>query len=478
MRGFARIWLSSAFVSKARTQDPGCRPSAAASGEKHSSPDRLEDRRKPAKRSARPGVGPQIRLPLGPFRPEHCPNLHCSFYEPRPEWKYSPWGQYYAPSCRRLIPRFRCAACGRTFTARTFSPTYWLHRCDLFGLIAKLSVAGSGIRQMARSLEVSPATVARHLTRAGRHCFLFHRNMVEEVTPTEPIAFDGFETFEHSQFFPYHLNLAAGQESWFLYHFTESPLRRKGTMTPEQKQRRQELEAIYGRPDPKAVENGILELLRTVLRLPNPSKDALDVQAAVKASLAVKEAGGLSVEMPEGKEANKELTESLTQRTAQDPFLLHSDELPAYVRAIRRLRQIPGCPPIPHLQTPSTDPRTPANPLFAVNLADLLLRHCGADHRRETIAYDERRQGGLERLAVITVWRNAIKWRRENKPGETAAMRAGILPGRITWREVFARRLFPRRPGLPGPWWEYYWRRIKTAALGSHQTENRATYAF
>ena len=131
-----------------------------------------------------------------------------------------------------------------------------------------------------------------------------------------------------------------------------------------------------------------------------------------------------------------------------------------------------------HVQTPSTEARTHANPLFPVNLSDLLLRHCGANHRRETIAFDKRRQGGLERAALFTVWRNLIKWQRENSPGQTAAIVAGMEKRRLSWRDVFARRRFPRSDELPGAWWEYYWRRVKTAALGEHQTENRARYAF
>jgi len=116
--------------------------------------------------------------------------------------------------------------------------------------------------------------------------------------------------------------------------------------------------------------------------------------------------------------------------------------------------------------------------LFPVNLADLLLRHSEADHRRETIAFDKRRQGGLERMAIFVVWRNLIKWRRENQPGETAAMAAGVVQRRWRWSEVFARRRFPRRAELPGSWWSYYWRRVKTAALGERQTENLLKFAF
>ena len=391
------------------------------------------------------GAGPVIRLPAGRFRPPHCPNRKCLFYRPRPDWSFSRWGFYHAPSCSRPLPRYRCTHCRRTFTARTFAVTYWLQRFDLLATIADLSVAGSGVRPIARQLGVAHSTVARHLTRAGRHCLLFHRHMLQGAVIREPIVFDGFETFEYSQFFPCHFNLAVGQESWFLYHFTDSPLRRKGSMTPKQKWRRAVLEAGLGRPDPKAVEDGIVRLLAPLLPLASRVAD----------SAATYEAG------------------------SKIPVLLvHSDEHPAYVRAVRRLRRMPGIPRFRHQQTPSTDPRTRANALFPVNLADLLLRHCSADHRRETIAFDKRRQGGLERLAIFTVWRNTIKARRERRPGSTAAMAAGILARPLSWTRVFARRLFPRKNLLPDPWGSYYWRRVKTQALGERQTENRAVFAY
>ena len=416
-----------------------------------------------------PFPAPILRLPAGRFRPRHCPNLDCRFYEPHADWRYSRWGVYHAPSCRQPIPRFQCRHCRRTFTARTFAATYWLHRFDLFTLIAQAAVAGSGVRPIARTFGVSHATVARHLTRAGRQSLVFHRQMVEKAPRSEPVVIDGFETFEYSQYFPCHYNLAVGHESWFLYHFTDSPLRRKGSMTPAQKKRRVELEARLGRPDPKAVENGIFELLQVMLATKLPGS-GLGAQEDAAAPLPI--------------------------------CTFYSDDHPAYGRAVRRLDQT-GRGPVPlslppggpatgteetwssaarprlqHRTTPSTAPRTRANDLFPVNLADLLLRHSGADHRRETIAYDKRRQGGLERLAIFTVWRNAIKWRRENHPGETAAMKAGMATRRLRWAEVFACRRFPREHELPGSWWNYYWRRVKTAALGDRQTENNARFAF
>ena len=359
------------------------------------------------------------------------------------------------PREKRRVRRFRCLTCGRSFSARTFTATYWLHRPDLFLRVASLSIAGAGLRQIGRELGISHATVARHLARAGRHCLLYHRQTVAAAVITEPIAFDGFETFEYSQYFPCHLNLAAGHDSWFLYHFTDSPLRRKGSMTQRQKARRAELEKTLGPANPKAVEEGIVDLLRAVLRQ-TPARE-------------IRGPGTSPAEPPAGRHAS-----------VSDPHVvqLHSDDHPAYGRALRRLRpEFPGARILRRV-TPSTDPRSRANPLFSVNLADLLLRHHGANHRRETIAFSKRRQAMIERLAVFTVWRNYLKWRREKQPGETAAMRAGILDRRIAWEEVFGHRLFPRRRLLPGAWESYYWRRVRTRALGDQQSGHHPRYAF
>ena len=368
------------------------------------------------------------------FQPPHCPNLACAFYSPHPEWRPAYDSVFRRPSDGQTFQRFRCPHCRRRFSTRTFDADYWLKRRDLFIPIAALSTEGPGLRQIARLLGVSHTTVMRHLARAARYCMIFHRRMLADAPCPDAIVIDGFETFEFSQYFPFHANLAVDADSWLIRHFTDSPLRRKGTMRPDQRRCRELLEEKFGRPDPKAVEEGILELLRTV----------------VKAS----------------------------KRPDRPELVIHSDDHPAYQRAIRRLRMLPETPDFRHQITSSTVRRTTSNPLFPVNLADLLLRHGQANHRRETIAFSKRRQGALERLAVFVVWRNAIKSRREKAPGETAAMAAGLLPRPLEWGDVFASRLLPRREDLPGSWWSYYWGRIRTAVMGSRQREHRLRYAF
>lgn len=370
----------------------------------------------------------------GGFQPPHCPNPKCTFHQPRPDWRFVRHGHHRRQRDGRRVQDYRCKHCGRSFCAAAFSTAYWLKRPALLIPVATLITEGAGIRQAARALGVSPSTVARLVGRLGRHCLLLHRTLIHEAAIDEPLVIDGFESFEYSQFFPFHANLAVGARSWFLYHFTDSPLRRKGTMTRGQRRKRAHLEATVGRPNPKAVELGIASLLRPLL-----------------------------------------------PRVATSPLRLHSDDHPAYRRALRRLRREGlTTPAITHHITSSKLRRTQSNPLFPVNLADLLLRHGSANHRRETIAFSKRRQAALERLAVFTVWRNYVKKRREKepRPGETAAMSAGILPHPLTWRQTLKRRLFPARVPLPPAWRSYYEGQVKTLMLGQRQSAHRCRYAF
>lgn len=368
--------------------------------------------------------------PRQAITPPFCPNPHCPHHTNRGQWRWKKAGFWTRSSDGKRLQRFRCLTCGRYFSETTFSPTYWLRHRDIFLIVARLAITCASLRQIATLLGVSHTTVARHLARLGRHAMLFHRLRVDGHPLTEPIAFDGFESFEFSQFFPFHFHLAAGKHSWLLYHFTDSPLRRKGRMTPEQKARRAEIETTYGKPDPKAIEKDVAELLETTL-----ARSHADI-------------------------------------------VLHSDDHPAYPRAIRRLQRArPALPTIELRTTPSTAPRNVQNPLFAVNLADLLIRHTGANHKRETIAFSRRRQAAAERNAVFLVWRNYIKPRREKRPPKTPAMAAGIEERPWSWREIFKQRLFPTKIALPPRWREYYFRRVKTVVY-PRQTLHRCRYAF
>lgn len=350
-----------------------------------------------------------------PSAPPFCPNPKCRFHRSdRGLWTFVRIGFYVRKAGPRRIQRYRCDTCRRRFSDQTFSVTYWLHHPKLVVPVFHRLLGCSGFRQIAREHGVAHQTIGRISARLGRHALLFHQSRRPRGPIQEPLALDGFESFEFSQYYPTSYHVAVGKDSHFFYGFTESECRRRGTMTEGQKRRRAALEEGLGRPDPGSIEKEVATLL------------------------------GIVAPQPQGLE-------------------LHTDEHQAYPRAIRRNRHLT----VDHRTISSRAVRTARNPLFAVNLLDLLIRHSGSNHKRETIAASKRRASAIERLLVFLVWRNWVKAFSENdgKHGASAAMRLGLETRRLKPREILRRRLFPSRIELPARWQVYYWRMTTTRMI-------------
>lgn len=362
------------------------------------------------------------------FEPPFCPNPNCQHHRDVDGWRYIHFGTYTRQAHPQVIRRFHCMICGRYFSTQTFDTTYWLRRPDLQREIWRRSVECVAHRQAGRGLGVVHSTVQRQVERLGRHSLLFQATREPAVLPDEALVLDGLQTFENSQYWPCDLNLLVGQRSHFLHAFTDAELRRSGRMRPAQQRRRAELERRFGRPDPQATCKAVEVLLRPVLE-----------------------------RLPEGR-----------------PLTLWSDDHASYPRALRRI----GRADVEHRTVSSRATRTPANPLFAVNVADMFVRHCTSAHKRETVAFARRRQAAAERLAVFQVWRNFMKAASEADPrGPTPAMRAGVAGDWVSPDELFHRRLFPTHVALPDRQADYYWRRVPTRVLPNGRT-HRLKYAF
>ena len=116
--------------------------------------------------------------------------------------------------------------------------------------------------------------------------------------------------------------------------------------------------------------------------------------------------------------------------------------------------------------------------MMAVDALHKLWRHSQAHHRRETIAFGRRSNAVLERAALMMCWRNLIKGLSERKRDPTTpAMRLALTSRPWTWRDVFARRLFPGRIGVPASWMRIYRREWITPAVGRN-TRHRLRHAF
>ncbi|MFN8179058.1 MAG: hypothetical protein U0167_14095 [bacterium] len=356
---------------------------------------------------------PGMAVPTSGFVPPFCPRSECPSHAGTAPWRYTKAGFYFPRTSTSGIQRYNCGCCGASFSRQSFRVSYYLKRPDLLIPVFHRLLGCSGFRQIAREFGVSHTTVMRISERLGRHCLLWQWRHLRALRLREPVAIDGFESFAHSQYYPCHLHVAAGASSHFFYAFTDSELRRKGRMTAAQKRRRRKLEEQHGRPDPKSIEKEIAELVR------------------------------------------------LLPSTESGPLTILSDEHPAYPRGLARTGRA-----VRHEVTPSTDPRTKVNPLFPVNLLDLLIRHCGGNHKRETIAFSKTRQNAVERLAIFQVFRNYMKSFSEKARDATPAMRLGIAKRRLSAEEVLGKRLLVWKVGLPTRLEDYYRRRVKTGPRG------------
>src|SRR6266850_3749247 len=173
------------------------------------------------------------------FTPRFCPWPDCPAHRGSGRRRCFRHHGSYTTRRRRAVPRFRCAACGRTFSRQSFAVSFYLKRPELLVPVAAALQAGSAHRQIARSLGCAPSTVTRLSARLGRHALLLQARALRhlEGSLAEPIVLDHFETFEFTQDFPFGIATPVGGDSWFVYGLDPAPHARAGTRSAAQQSR-------------------------------------------------------------------------------------------------------------------------------------------------------------------------------------------------------------------------------------------------
>jgi transposase-like protein len=365
---------------------------------------------------------------LQAYRPEFCPWPECTAHRRRSAgFRFFRHGHYL--TARRRVPRYRCAACGRSFSRQSFGTSYYLKRPELLLPVAAGLVAGSAHRQIARSLGCAPSTVTRLSSRLGRHALLLQLLAVEHLEGllTEPLAADHYETFEFSQDFPFGVLTIVGRDSWFVYGIDPAPHARGGRVTPTQAAR---LKIRPHRPR----RGGYRGSFRRGLDLLVPLGSRPLVIAC---------------------DGNTSYQQAFAAHPRRDRFRLEVHPNP--------LRGPKGSPR-------SAEAIARDRAMYPIDQLHMLLRHSRADQKRETIAFGRRLNAILERLHLATVWRNFIKGRSERRPDpDTPAMHVGLTDRPWTWECVLSRRLFPLRTNLTPVLRDIYWRNWITPVLPTNR---------
>lgn len=109
----------------------------------------------------------------------------------------------------KLVPRYKCKPCGKSFSASTAKPIYKQKKPFLNRDIFKWYVAGTTQRRMAIVMGINRKTVVRKFLYMAEEARAHHEKRLKEGKwKTGYVQFDEMETFEHTRLKPLSIALA------------------------------------------------------------------------------------------------------------------------------------------------------------------------------------------------------------------------------------------------------------------------------
>ena len=348
-----------------------------------------------------------------------CPNPDCHYHRHAPPGKrwYRPFGSYSTKRNGRL-PRYRCRACGRTFSRQTFSIDYYTKKQLCYPTLLRLLSSGVSLRGLSRLFGETTNCIANRIDRLARQCIASHLHLLGEISLQEPLVADGFETFTVSQYYPENIHLLVGKDSQYLYSFNHVTISRKGRMRAEQKKRRELLYRQYRPP-----RGGVRKLFGALL-------EEL-VRVWVRGPLA--------------------------------PLTLITDEKKEYRYALRDkgvFVHLTAAGLLVHRRISSKKARTTQNALFSVNYFDREIRKDCAAHHRESLCFARNVSASMNRMILYVFYHNYLKPYRivpEEMPVHAEVAGVGKESIAAELGRVFSRRVFLSRERVYGFWrklWE------------------------
>ncbi len=338
--------------------------------------------------------------------PPFCPNSNCTNHTSLPFRKrwYHIAGRYETKVSGTVV-RFKCLACGKTFSEQTFRLDYYVKRKLSYQRIFEHLTNCGGIRATARILGVNHPAITNRIGRIARQAMALQAELLSGFTPHEHLVTDGFESFVSDQYQPNNIHLLVGKDSQFLFSYDLSHLKRKGRMTDFQKAERERRE-------------------RENLRERRSISQSFGEIADMVEEFALRREGKLTC--------------------------LYSDKKIEYIQVLAQsqvLRKLSERGLFHHLTISSELKRTVHNPLFAVNYYDRELRKDNADHVRETVRFSRNVNNSLERIAVYQLYHNFFKpYRVADKELKhyTHAEMAGMSSKRLaqSMQGIFSMRKF------------------------------------
>jgi transposase-like protein len=313
--------------------------------------------------------------------PPFCTNPDCQQHIPkevkkRKKKKLPTFHKHGTRSTQAFgpVPRFRCVLCGTTCSSQSFSLDYYAKKVISYQDVQELLVSSTSIRAIGRILSCTPASVLNRIMRFSRQSAAVEAAILSQVSLSEDLVIDGFESYVKSKYHPNNINIAVGADSSFIYGTTYTQLNRKGRMTDTQKVKAAEL---------KKKNHLIPESAVTPIRF-----------------------------------LCAQLSRIIDSTPEEQIITINSDLHQSYPEPIGELGS-----KVVHKQTSSHAPRTKENPLAPVNYADREFRKDLCEQGRKTICYGKNVNNQMERFITYTFWHNYQKKYRINDPKEQGQLR-------------------------------------------------------
>ncbi|MBL8857413.1 MAG: hypothetical protein JNL28_02765 [Planctomycetes bacterium] len=332
------------------------------------------------------------------FRPPYCPRVDCpSRAGDGPAFRFRSRGRYRRACDRRIVRRFHCHVCCRSFSVQTFRVDYQLKRPELTAAVFDAFVSKVTQRQTARCQNCTRATVRRRLILLSRHAREFHDAVLKRARARGSLRgrfqLDELETFERDRrLCPVTMPVLIHEESRFVLHVEAVALAARGGLSPRLLVRKKQLEAKVGvrRSGSREAVKRCFEVLAAAL---GPSTGAV----------------------------------------------LATDQKPAYSAV---LSAVMGgrCA---HERHPGRAARTVSNPLWPINHTLAMLRDGLSRLVRRSWGVSKERDWLARHAWIWIAYRNYIRAFTNRKKRTTSALRAGLVSQPISKNKFFEWRVPP-----------------------------------
>ena len=327
------------------------------------------------------------------FRPKTCPHPDCPTRSGS-HFSHRLHGRYRRQCDGRLVQRFVCRGCRRTFSVQSFRLDYRLQKPALLLQLFALFASKVTHRQSARILGCDRKTVAHRLGLLGDHTEAFHRRMLERKRRRGGLVgtfqLDELETFEHSRrLAPVTMPFLIARRSYFILDLETAPLPCRGGLSPAYRKKKVERERQFGirKSGSRAAVTEIFKRLALI----HPPQGQVDVQ---------------------------------------------TDRKTDYAAILRRQFG----PRLSHERIDSRRRRDYQNPLFPINHTLAMARDAVSRLVRRTWAASKLRERLRLHAWIWAAWRNYVRPITNEEPKVTAAMAAGVakrrwsIPKMCAWR--------------------------------------------